>query len=205
MFVASPPGEPDTVWLGGSMQYGELPLYAGADRSDGRAVVRSTDGGVNCDRHDRRRRRAAFEDQHPDQHGIAFDSGEPRDRVRRLRRRHDPHGAASSPTTSGQCAGRNLTRHRPDQLPGLALSRSRTRLIPMNAGLATLQFQSVSVDPNDPLGNVMGGTQDNGTEFYNGNQEGQMDSRPVTGDGGQSGIDAGDSDLRYHTYFGPQG
>ena len=47
MYVASPPGHPNTVWLGGSMQYGELSLYAGPDMSDGRATVRSLDGGVN--------------------------------------------------------------------------------------------------------------------------------------------------------------
>ena len=46
-FVSSPPGQPDTVWYGGSMNYGEL---FGDDRnglaappiSNGRAVVRST-------------------------------------------------------------------------------------------------------------------------------------------------------------------
>ena len=76
MFVASPPGHPNTVWLGGSMQYGELSLYAGPDMSDGRAVVRSTDGGVNWNDMTGDNR-TDFEDQHPDQHAIAFVPGNP--------------------------------------------------------------------------------------------------------------------------------
>ena len=52
MFVASPAGHPDTVWLGGSMQYGELPPYAGADSSDGRARHPLDRRRHELDRHD---------------------------------------------------------------------------------------------------------------------------------------------------------
>ena len=45
MPIASPPGKPNEVWIGGQTQYGELPPYAGADRSNGRNTVRSTNGG----------------------------------------------------------------------------------------------------------------------------------------------------------------
>ena len=55
MFVESPPGQPDTVWLGGSMNYDELPVFGGNGRSNGRAVMRSTDAGVLVHRHDERR------------------------------------------------------------------------------------------------------------------------------------------------------
>ena len=73
MFVESPPGQPDTVWIGGAMNYDELPVFGGNGRSNGRAVMRSTDAGVS------------FTDMtnddedpplgmHPDQHAIVFAS-----------------------------------------------------------------------------------------------------------------------------------
>jgi hypothetical protein len=201
MFVASPLGQPNTVWMGGSMQYGELPIYAGADRSDGRALVRSTDGGLTWTDMTGDAR-VAFEDQHPDLHAIAFDYANPG-----IAFVGSDGGVIRTDgkfaDASAQCAARNL--HGTDLTNCQAwLSQVPHRLITMNAGLATLQFQSVSVDPNDPLGNIMGGTQDNATQFYDGNKKGTWIST-VTGDGGQSGIDAADPDLRYHTYYGPQG
>src|SRR5262249_34703302 len=63
MPVYSPPGAPSVVYIGGAMQYGEL-----GNRSNGRAIQRSEDAGVN------------FTDMtidaqgvslHPDQHVIA--------------------------------------------------------------------------------------------------------------------------------------
>src|SRR5207249_907845 len=65
MPVYSPPGAPDVVYIGGAMQYGEL---GNPHRSNGRAIQRSEDAGVN------------FTDMtidtqgvslHPDQHAIA--------------------------------------------------------------------------------------------------------------------------------------
>ncbi len=47
MFVVSPPGQPDEVWIGGAMNYDELPVFGGNGRSNGRAVMRSTDAGVS--------------------------------------------------------------------------------------------------------------------------------------------------------------
>jgi len=81
-FVASPPGQPETVWLGGSFNYDELPTYAGAPpRSNGRAEIRSTNAGVFQDN-------VTWQDMtqdalppgrresiHPDQHAIAFAPG----------------------------------------------------------------------------------------------------------------------------------
>lgn len=47
MFVASPRGAPDMVWLGGQMQYDELIAFGSpAPRSNGRAVQRSGDAGL---------------------------------------------------------------------------------------------------------------------------------------------------------------
>ncbi len=201
MFVASPPGQPDTVWLGGSMQYGELDLYDGPDISDGRAVVRSTDAGVSWTDMTGDNR-AAFEDIHPDEHAIAFDPQHPSIAFigsdGGVNRTNGKFGNAS-----GQCARRGLTGTDLANCQAW-LSKVPNRLVTMNAGLRTLQFQSVSADPENPLKNIMGGTQDNATQFYNGNPNGTWTST-VTGDGGQSGIDAANPNLRYHTYFSDQG
>ena len=74
MPVASPPGQPDEVWLGGVTQYQELPSRTAHYRSNGRAVMRSVDGGVQFTdatgdaRH-------FFLDIHPDIHAFAFAPG----------------------------------------------------------------------------------------------------------------------------------
>src|SRR5205085_454019 len=77
------------------------------------------------------------------------------------------------------------------------LSKIPTRLITLNAGLNTLQFQSLSVDWQNPLNDLLGGTQDNGTLAYTGSPTWLL---PVTGDGGDSGIDPAHPATRFHTY-----
>ena len=57
-------------------------------------------------------------------------------------------------------------------------------LTTMNDGLATIQFQSVSLHPDDPTTDAMGGTQDNGTWLFSGGPEWL---ETIDGDGGQSG------------------
>ena len=199
MFVASPPGHPNTVWLGGSMQYGELSLYAGPDMSDGRAVVRSTDGGVNWNDMTGDNR-TNFEDQHPDQHAIAFVPGNPDIAFvgsdGGMIRTDGKFGNASAQCDSRDLDGTDLANCH------AWLSQVPNRLITMNAGLRTLQFESVSANPNNPLNDLLGGTQDNATEAFTGSPSWDT---IVTGDGGASGIDVANSKLRYHTYFGPQG
>ncbi|MDQ2984732.1 MAG: hypothetical protein M3R70_12560 [Actinomycetota bacterium] len=198
MFVASPPGRPDEVWLGGSMQYGELPPYAGADRSDGRAVVRSTDSGVNWTDMTGDAR-TAWEDQHPDTRDVAFVPGTNVAFVGSDGGVIRTSGTFSD--ASAQCDTRGLT--------GLDLSNCKkwlsgvpTRLIPVNSGLRTLQFESLSANPQNPANDVLGGTQDNGTMQFTGSGSWFM---PISGDGGNSGIDVAKPNLRYHTYYGPQG
>src|SRR5207237_503249 len=67
-------------------------------------------------------------------------------------------------------------------------------------GVRTLQCQSLSVNVNDPSNDIMGGTQDNGTQAFN------SGSWFVTifGDGGQSGIDFLNPNNRFHTFFDAQ-
>jgi hypothetical protein len=68
----------------------------------------------------------------------------------------------------------------------------------VNAGLSTLQFQSVSYNPLDPLHSLQGGTQDNGTMVYTGSTTWNQE---IYGDGGQSGFDAANPAHRFNTFF----
>lgn len=68
----------------------------------------------------------------------------------------------------------------------------------LNTNLATIQFTSVAVDPNDP-NYVIGGSQDNGTEKYTG---GIGWAAIRQGDGGVAQIDPSNRQIMYHTYFG---
>jgi hypothetical protein len=77
------------------------------------------------------------------------------------------------------------------------LSKVPSLLIVLNAGLNTLQFQQLSANPNNPLNELLGGTQDNGTLAYTGSPTWLL---PVTGDGGDSGFDAVNGNIRFHTY-----
>jgi hypothetical protein len=69
---------------------------------------------------------------------------------------------------------------------------------PLNDGLNTIQFQSLSNSPANPTGDLLGGTQDNGTFSYTGSPT-WLES--VGGDGGQSGYDKTTQSTRYHNYY----
>ncbi|MBV9710729.1 MAG: hypothetical protein JO011_07445 [Ktedonobacteraceae bacterium] len=197
MFVASPPGHPDTVWLGGSMVYSEI--FTANPPSNGRAVMRSTNAGVSfTDMTDDAQNPPIG--MHPDQHAIAFAPGNPDIAV------IGSDGgvirtSGSFANTSSDCNNRGLTS--PADLTDckLWLSAIPTRLYSLNVGLATIQFQSVTFNPQNPNHDIIGGTQDNGTWSYQGTQASWFES--VGGDGGQSVIDAGNPNIRMHTYFGP--
>lgn len=195
MWVASPPGHPDTVWLGGSMQYNEI--FTPNPPSNGRAVQRSTDAGVD------------FTDMtndsqsppvgmHPDQHAYAFVSSNP-DIAILGSDGGVVRTSGSFVDSSADCNNRGITGA--DLVDCKAwLKAIPTTIYSLNAGLATLQFQSLSINPKDPWHDVMGGTQDNGTLVYTGSPT-WFES--VGGDGGQSLIDVGNPNIRMHTYYGP--
>ena len=199
MFVASPPGHPDEVWIGGQMQYGELVAFGSPNpRSNGRAVQRSTDGGASfTDMTDDAR--TPPEGMHPDQHAIVFapnDSGVAfigsDGGVVRTNGKYTDR--------SSLCAARGLAG------ADLADCLSWLKAVPvqidsLNDGLATLQFQSVSVNARNAPNDLIGGTQDNGTWAFSGSPT-WFES--VGGDGGQSGIDAGNPKIRMHSYYNPQ-
>lgn len=217
MVVASPAGRPDEVWIGGRMQYGEI---FGVDnglpfpfRSNGRAVQRSTDGGVSFTDMTNDTQSPPL-GMHPDQHAIAFtddgslaflgsDGG--------VVRTSGQYADASS-----QCASRTTGLGSPTPISGADLADCQqwlsaipTQLISLNRGLATLQFQSVSLNPANPA-DLLGGTQDNGTWANSSKVHGSSGHangswfESVGGDGGQSGIDVGNAKMRIHSYFLPQ-
>jgi hypothetical protein len=69
----------------------------------------------------------------------------------------------------------------------------------MNNGLGTLQYQSLSFNPN-ATNDIMGGTQDNGTH---GLSSGSWAVK-IFGDGGQSGVDRVVQTNRFHTFYDAQ-
>jgi hypothetical protein len=228
-FVKVPPGHPDQVWLGGSMNYDELPAYAGQPpRSNGRAVIRS----LNADED---QATTTWQDMttaltsddawdpsagiHPDLHAIAFANdgdtvfiGQDGGIVR------EDAGADTTVDRSGSCDNRRYVYDdavgpEPLRAPDLAdchemLSAipdggspgdfTAPGIVPINDGLADLQFQSLSYNPKNPEEDIQGGTQDNGTWSFKGTPA-WFES--VGGDGGQSGYDAVDPNIRYHNYF----
>jgi hypothetical protein len=193
-FVASPDGHPDEVWLGGAMNYPEI--FSPPRRSNGRAVVRSTDAGVNFTDMTNDSRVPAL-GMHPDQHAIVFDPnnagiafvGSDGGLIRTSGQFVD---------ISSQCADRKL--RDPADVTDCEnwLSSVPKKLYTLNENLGTIQFQSLSVNPFDPTGDIMGGTQDNGTWQYSGSP---VWIESVGGDGGQSGVNAENPLVRMHTYF----
>ena len=203
-FVVTPPGHPDEVFLGGSYQYGEYGF-----RSNGRAVLRSTNAGEKftdmtwdattapapagscCDPTP-----YAPNGIHPDQHalvvnpnnsGMFFESSDG----------GVVRSSGSFTDISSQCDSRPLS---PPSLVAChnLLSSVPSHLYSSNKGLSTLQFSTLSVDPTNAK-HLMGGTQDNGTfETY-----GSAVTWPqiIYGDGGESGFDSGNPAIRFNQFF----
>jgi hypothetical protein len=224
-FVVSPAGQPgvgaghaNELWLGGSMNYDELVAYGGLPpRSNGRAVIRTTNGGALP-------QDVSWQDMtgtigsapsfritggiHPDEHAVVFNPtntgiafvGSDGGVV---------HVDVSTPqNASAACSTRRFVYNNGHGAEPLApadlldcqrlLSGIPTAITPLNDGLNTIQFQSLSFNPANPTGELLGGTQDNGTFSYTGTTA-WFES--VGGDGGQSGFDAGNRTIRYHNYF----
>jgi hypothetical protein len=196
MPVYSPPGYPDVVYIGGSMQYDEIfppgALLSNPKASNGRAVQRSQNKGVaftdmTVDSHGSTR--------HPDQHamaGVSFSSD--------ILFNADDGGIwrldGSFTNASLQCNSRGLKGA--DKTDCIAwLSKIPTSISSLNDGLQTLQYQSLSLNPANPLNDLLGGTQDNGTHAFNNPNW----SVTIFGDGGQSGISAFNADVRFHNFF----
>ncbi|MBV8177248.1 MAG: hypothetical protein JO045_00285 [Mycobacterium sp.] len=211
MFIVSPRGHPDTVWIGGSMQYDDLLAFNGrANFSNGRGVMRSTNAGVSFTdmTADVQPPLLTPNQMHPDQHAIVFAPGQ--------------SGIAFVGSDGGlvrtdgnfvnesQYCGANPNPSVPNPLyrglTGAALANCQVWLssvpnaiISLNAGLATLQYQGIALDPLNPRGSLLGGTQDNGTWAWDGTNW----LETVGGDGGTSAINTAEN--RMHTYTGTLG
>jgi len=210
MGIYTPKGHPDTVYVIGSYSYNEA--YFGP--SNARGVLRSTTAGDP----DPNNNNVTFTDLtfdaqtpdinnpnwltqttsiHPDQHALVFDPANPD-----LWFEGSDGGLIRSSgqyaSISAFCANRGIT--------GAALTTCQQLLsaVPtfnfsLNAGLVTLQFQNLSINPNNPLRELQGGTQDNGTWQFEGNPKVWFES--MGGDGGLSGFDASNPTNRFHTFF----
>ena len=201
MPITVSPTNADHVMIGGQTQYGELPPYAGADRSNGRNIMLSRNAGEHFTDMSGEAK-DPFEANHPDVQTLAFhptnrnvlfigsDGGIMRTSGRYV------NDSADCDEADRNLSGVDLTDCR------LWLSYIPDDLVNMNSGLRTLQFQDLSPNPGNPLRDVIGGTQDNGTLGFNGTGTWL---NFVSGDGGQSGIDAKQGNIRYHTYFAQQG
>src|SRR4051794_3296803 len=211
MGVYADPANPDTVVLIGSMNYDELQVFGGNQRTNGRAVIRSTDAGTSFSdmTNDATVRPGADTSllaggvfgMHPDQHALAFDPFNTRfffvgsdGGVVRV------NGQFTDRTAD--CRARGLTGN------DLKLCRQVLRAVPvrtdsLNDSLRTLQYQSVSLNPAAERDDLLGGTQDNGTWAFNPTASAAtpFDAfESVGGDGGQSAVDLGGPKI--HTYFG---
>jgi hypothetical protein len=190
MPVYSPPGYPDIVYIGGAMQYDEI--FTAHKPSNGRAVQRSENKGVaftdmTVDSHGSTR--------HPDQHAMVSVPGNPD-----ILFNADDGGIwrldGTFTNASLQCYSRGLTGA--DLIDCVNwLHKIPTSISSLNDGLQTLQYQSLSLNPANPLNDLLGGTQDNGTHaLQNGNW-----FVTVFGDGGQSGTSAFNANIRFHNFY----
>ena len=197
MYIASPADNPDEVVVSGLMHYEELKPYAapGGMRSNGRSVMMSTDAGATWKD---MTGDPQGESMHPDQHAVVFVPGNPNQFFA-----GSDGGVIRTNGTfvdgSSMCNGRGLSASFLADCQSW-LSRIPAKLEPINAGLGTLQMNSIAVSPF--LTNTAStGTQDNGTLSFSGSQTWLL---PLTGDGGDSGFDATEPKTRFHTYTGGQ-
>ena len=192
MFVHSPNGYPDMVYVGGSYSYGE-------NIANKRGVILSQDAGVSgtdmtFDGTDPLHPNGL----HPDQHALVINPNNP------LQFFETNDGGIMR--SSGKLVNRSVWCDDPNRgLAGPNLTRCRQMLsaIPselqsLNKGLSTLQFQSLSVSPHNS-NVIQGGTQDNGTWETGGNPNKWENT--MIGDGGQSGFDMTLKDFRFHNFF----
>ena len=213
MGIYSPAGRPDTVFVIGSYNYDEA--YG---LSNARGVLRSTTAGepdpdnnlvtftdLTFDGRTPNGNSPDFLTQttsvHPDQHALVFAPGNPDiwfegsdgGLVRSSGKYVDISASCPTRPFIGTSAAVLTTCKR-------LLSAVPTAIFSLNSGLRTLQFQSLSINPQNPLGELQGGTQDNGTFQFEGSVDTWLES--IGGDGGLSGFDASNPTNRFHTFFG---
>jgi hypothetical protein len=229
--VITPKGKPDTVYVIGSFQYGELPctttgVGCGNGRSNGRAVLYSDTAGDPDAAHDNR----TFTDMtydaqqvpspwcalpgistctdspnsiHPDQHELVINPSNPTQFF------ESSDGgvirtSGSFTDTSAKCTGARVAGLTPNSIHQCQrlLSRVPTELAHINRNYGnTLQFINVAINPSLPC-EVMGGTQDNGTWSNNNGCSKKVWPQVIYGDGGNAGYDATNATWRFNEFTG---
>jgi hypothetical protein len=151
LVVATPPGQPDTVIIGGVAQ-----------STFGQATMRSTNAGVGFSAFGSDAqptpnqshvdvRAVAFHPRDPDIAFVGSDGG----LVRNDGNFTDGRSRCSTQFTStASCQ--------------VAFASVPTRLYFLNKGLQTLQFYNIALDPQQPLKRMIGGLQDNSTIWQDG-------------------------------------
>jgi hypothetical protein len=195
LFVHTPEGHPDMVYVGGLYSYGE-------NIANKRALILSTDAGrtgtdMTFDGTDPLHPNGL----HPDQHAIATNPHNPL----QFFETNDGGVMRSSGVLvdrSSWCAdpARRLTEVQQTRCRQM-LSAIPSKLDGINEGLSTLQFISLSVSPHDHR-LLQGGTQDNGT-WQNGGAGASNATwlNTIIGDGGQSGFDVARPEFRFHNFY----
>lgn len=159
LVVASPEGRPDTVYLGGV-----------ATRSLGDSTIRSIDGGENFLSHaiDRQPQPGS---PHVDVRSIVFSPDNPD-----LSFIGSDGGVVRTTGTYGNGTARcsSVLGIPPEdvflsEVCQFGLASIPQNFVFMNHGLQTTQLYNVSADPNQPLSRIMAGTQDNSTQWHDGN------------------------------------
>jgi hypothetical protein len=195
--VYTPAGFPDVVYLLGSFSYGQL-----GGVSNGRAVLLSTNAGVDWSDLTQDGDPTHAEFTHPDQHAIVTLPGNPY-----FYWEGSDGGIVSSDGSfvddSAKCDTRGLSAANTAFCKSL-LSRVPNQLANnINRGFSTLQFQSLSVSRQHPTNLIQGGTQDNGTWQNGGNHAANSTwNQIIYGDGGQSGFSSTNDNLRFNTFTG---
>jgi len=192
--VVSPAGNPNIVYVLGAYNY-DFPA-----RNNGRTVLLSTDGGTHWYDQTKDIPTDAGEQNgiHPDQHALVLNPSNP------LQFFEGSDGGvvrSSGKLADGtaDCDNRGLSTTSPSYTACRnALAQIPTHIDSLNAGLSTLQFGTVSVNPHNTQ-DIQGGTQDNGT--WEGLAGVQSWPQTMYGDGGQSGFDVGNAAFRFNNFY----
>jgi hypothetical protein len=190
--VISPAGHPEMVYILGAYNY-DFP-----GRNNGRAVLLSTDSGAHWydQTADLPTADGTQNGIHPDQHALVVNPSNP------LQFFEGSDGgvirsSGSLVDGSGDCGNRGLS---PNSTVACKNSTARipSHLDGINAGLSTLQFGTVSVNPTNP-NDLQGGTQDNGT--WEGLTTQPHWGQTMWGDGGVSAFDIAKPNFRLMEFY----
>lgn len=185
-YVVSPAGHPDTVYVGGSFDYNFYYAF-----NSGRGVLLSQDAGQTWT--DQTRDNASpTTGIHPDQHSLVVDPANPL-----LFFEGSDGGVVRSSgqltDASGNCyTGYGTYTSNCQEM----LSAVPTKITTLNDGLSTLQFQNAVPDGN---GNLIGGTQDNGT--WLGSQSSSSWNQTIYGDGGVAQFDSQNPSIMLNEFY----